>query len=171
MNDVEFEFLKESVVLKAEAIKLEFQSFADASEREEALERLASTAEGLGYRIGRQGMSLPAILSNDSILGGRAEYGRDQGAENLERARFEAEYCSEKAWNALSFEEQEKHLEEFHYFCAQGIGEDCRFYRLLMDRYLRSMVQEERARCGMGRSQLVSNSQVNMDRARPALER
>jgi len=171
MNAIEFEFLKESIALRAEALKLAFRSFADSFEREDAEERLMSAAEELGYRIGRQGESLPAILSNDSVIGGPAEYGHDRGIEIREQTRYEAEYCSEKAWKGLSFEEQEYYLEQFRSLCAQGVGENCRFYRLLMDRYLRSMVQEELCRCSTGRSELLPNSNVEIDRARPALDR
>ena len=43
-------------------------------------------------------------------------------------------------------------MEEFNDLCARGIGEDCRFYRLLMDRYLHNLVADARAQCGIGRS-------------------
>ena len=66
MKTDEFDFLKESIALRAEALKLEFRSFLTDLEREDVLERLASEAESLGYRIGREGISLPAILNNDS---------------------------------------------------------------------------------------------------------
>jgi hypothetical protein len=171
MNDADFDFLKESVALKAEALKLAFRSFADPLEREDALERLASAAESLGYKIGREGASLPAILSNDRVVGGPAEHGYHHGVEILERTRFEAEYCSEKSWKALSTKEQEHYLEEFDSLCAQGVGENCRFYRFLMDRHLSSIIQEECGRCGTVWSEVVTNSQVQMPRARPAVER
>lgn len=95
IKDIEFEVLKEAIALAAEAAKLEFRSFAGSLEREEAREQLMSAAESLGYTIGRQGMSLPTILSDDIVVRGAAEYGHHEGAEILERTRFEGQYCSQ----------------------------------------------------------------------------
>jgi hypothetical protein len=171
IKDIEFEVLKEVIALKVEAARLQFRSFADSLEREEAQEQLMSAAESLGYKIGRQGMSLPTILSDDTVVGGAAEYGHHQGAEILERSRFEAQYCSERSWKALSAEEQAEYREEFHSLCACGIGENCRFYNVLMAHYLRGMIEEERGRCGVGRPEIVTYSEFEIDRARPARER
>lgn len=171
MKTDEFEVLKESIALRAEALKLEFRSFVNDLERENVLERLASEAESLGYKIGREGMSVPAILSNDRAVGGFADYGYEQGLETFLSVQYEAEHCSQKAWDALSRKEQEYYVEEFHSLCAQGIGENCRFYRLLMDRHLHNLVADARAHCAMGRHELLSNREVLIDLARSVVER
>ena len=165
MKTDEFEFLKQSIALRAEALKLEFLSFLND------LERLASEAESLGYRIGREGMSAPAILSNDSAVGGFADYAHEQGFETFLSVQYEVEQCSQKAWDALSRKEQEYYVEQFHSLCAQGIGKNCRFYRLLMDRYLHNLVADARAHCGMGSAELLTNSDLPIDRQRAVVER
>ena len=171
MDADEFDFLKESIALRAEALKMEFRSFFSDLERENVLERLASEAESLGYRIGREGMSVPAILSNDSAVGGFAANGHDQGFEIFLSTQHEAEHCSQKAWYTLSRKEQEYYVEQFHSLCAQGIGEDCRFYRLLMDRYLHNLVADARAHCAMGSVELLTNVERPIDRLRAMVER
>ena len=171
MNTDPFEVLKESLALKAEALKLEFRSFVNELEREHVLERLASDAEAFGYRIGSQGLDLPTFLTTDALVAGPAEYGYEQGFESFERLRYEAEHCSQQAWDALPLEEQTYHMEQFQSLCAQGIGEECRFYRLLMDRYLHNLIGEARAQSGPSRADLVTNNLVRMDRAPAAIER
>jgi hypothetical protein len=169
MNTDPFEVLKESLALKAEALKLEFRSFVNESERETVLERLASDAEAFGYRLGREGMDLPTFLTTDPAVAGPAECGYEQGFESFMRLRYEAEHCSQQAWDALSCEEQTYYMEQFHSLCAQGIGEDCRFYRLLMDHYLHNLIGEARAKCRTG--ELVTTTEVRIDRNRAAIER
>ena len=171
MNTDEFDFLKESIALRAEALKMEFRSFFNDLERENVLERLASEAESLGYRIGREGMSVPAILIDDQLIGGPADYGHAQGFETFVSVRYQAEHCSQEARDRLSRKEQEQYMEEFHSLCAQGIGENCRFYRLLMDRYLHNLVVDARAHCGTGRAELLTNREISVDRGRVPLER
>ena len=82
MKTDEFDFLKESVALRAEELKLEFRSFLNDLERENVLEHLASKAQSLGYRIGREGVNLPPILNNDSLLVAYAEHGYDKGSKS-----------------------------------------------------------------------------------------
>jgi hypothetical protein len=67
--------------------------------------------------------------------------------------------------------EQEYYVEQFHSLCAQGIGKNCRFYRLLMDRYLHNLVADARAHCGMGSAELLTNSDLPIDRQRAVVER
>ena len=130
MKTDEFEFLKQSIALRAEALKLEFLSFLND------LERLASEAESLGYRIGREGMSAPAILSNDSAVGGFADYAHEQGFETFLSVQYEVEQCSQKAWDALSVKNKNITSSSFILSVRKALGRTVVFYRLLMDRYL-----------------------------------
>lgn len=169
MKTDEFDFLKESVALRAGALKLEFRSFVNDLERENVLERLASEAESLGYRIGREGVSLPAMLTNDGVLGGYAEHGYEQGVEIFVSAQYEAEHCSQKAWDALTFDEQGYYIDQFNDLCRRGIGEECRFYRLLMDRHLDHLVADMRAQCRT--AEVLTNAQMPVDQSRAVVER
>jgi hypothetical protein len=170
MNGAEFDFLKEAIALRAEELKLQFRSFLSDSEREDVFWDLAQNAQSLGYGIGREGINLPPILNNDSFVGREAGDGHDFGFESFLRAQYEAEYCSQQAWDKLPDKEQAEYVEEFNDLCRRGVGEDCRFYRLLMDRYLHNLVADARAHCGMGRAELLTNREIPIDRGRVTLE-
>ncbi|WP_041390670.1 hypothetical protein [Polaromonas sp. JS666] len=43
---------------------------------------------------------------------------------------------TEEEWEALSEEDRTSNWEEFHSHCAQGIGDELYFYRVLMDKFL-----------------------------------
>ena len=57
-----------------------------------------------------------------------------QSAEHHAEAEFESGTVEE--WNALSSEEQSSEWDSFHSLCAQGIGDEMYFYRVLMDKWL-----------------------------------
>jgi hypothetical protein len=169
MKSDEFDFLKEAIALRAEELKLQFRSFLTDSEREDVFWDLAQNAQSLGYSIGREGINLPPILNNDSFVGREAGDGHDFGFESFLRAQYEAEYCSQQAWDKLPDKEQAEYVEESNDLCRRGVGEDCRFYRLLMDRYLHNVVTEARAQCGM--AEVLTNTQMPVDRSRAVVER
>jgi hypothetical protein len=91
MKTDEFEFLKQSIALRAEALKLEFRSFLNDLERENVLEHLASEAESLGYRIGCEGMSVPAILCNEEPLG--TERAKERGIDRVDISKSDRSVC------------------------------------------------------------------------------
>lgn len=57
-----------------------------------------------------------------------------QSAEH--HAGAAVEFGTEDEWNALSAEEQSSEWGRFHEKCAQGIGDEMYFYRVLMNMWL-----------------------------------
>lgn len=55
-------------------------------------------------------------------------------AEQLMETYFETGSIEE--WKALSKEQQEAKWDEFHHLCAQGVGDEMYFYRVLMNQWL-----------------------------------
>lgn len=84
-------------------------------------------AEALGYRDGAQD-AVPVWF-----VGTPLAESWDSGAQ----ARCEAGQAgTQEEWDAMSQEDQEESSNSFHEMCERGVGDNHRFYDLLMSRWL-----------------------------------